>query len=327
MLIKEMYGLDPVVAKTYPKATPAGPACPQLLYGVELEIENVPDAGQGWIVGGIRATEDGSLRNHGVEFITAPMSYSNLSHALRMFFNKNRPDETNYSDRTSIHVHTNCQDLTSPQVQSIALLYQVFERLIYAWIGNNREENIYCVPWHQTNLTYTALDNPENLNRFKQWQKYTGLNLLPLFEYGTIEWRHMHGHGEVEKILLWCQLIGKIYSYILERDLEGIKQELILLNTSSLYEEVLLRVFQEYSTEFLRLSNYRELLEEGVLDMKYALMPVKSLSNRFSSAAEWLDNTRIEALVAAGNLEAQAPVLANDPPLRPQRAELRRRTI
>jgi hypothetical protein len=281
MNIKELLGLAPVGIKSLKSAPLLLCPDPALFYGLELEIERTQD----WQSWGITVTEDGSLRNNGREFITAPMPYSTLAYCLDKFFKLANVSKENYSDRCSIHVHTNCQDLEIEQVQSIIILYQVFERLLYEFVGNGRKDNIFCVPWHQTNLTYSILNNPEDIMRFKRWQKYTGLNLLPLFTQGTIEWRHMHGHGNVPLILLWCRLIGAIYRYARIKTLNEIKEEICSLNTNSLYQNILFNVFEEHTIEFLKIPQFEQLLELGVLDIKFALMKSSE-----SISHSWLDN-------------------------------------
>jgi hypothetical protein len=266
----ELSGLRGVMAKNFPKATMLNPVCATLLYGVELEIEDVPNWEE-MVVPGIRAEADGSLRNNGREFITLPMTYSNLAHCLGMFFGKNKLSENNYSERCSIHVHTNCQDLTEEQIQTIAFVYQLVEHCLFEWVDHERANNIFCVPWSQTNLTYQMFSANKDATRFRSWQKYTALNLLPLYTQGTIEWRHMNGHCNLDKILEWCQIIGCIYSYALKTPLKDVKEFLLTLNTTSQYKNILELIFQERAALFYALPDYERHLEEGVINMKYSL--------------------------------------------------------
>jgi hypothetical protein len=286
--VAKIWGLEPVVPYTNNKVKPQENPCPSLLYGVELEIENCHFD---WATGGFTATEDGSLRNRGVEFISKPMSYSVLQYCLEMFFGKNKPKEvlekdgsyslnSNYSDRTSIHVHTNCQDLTLSQLTSICIIYQVFEKVLSRFIGHDRDKNIFCVPWHETQLSYRIVDNISKSQTLpiKQWQKYTALNLAPLLKQGTIEWRHMHGNSDLPFILTWLRLIGSIYRHAIVTPVEEIKDMFIQLNTSSMYNRSMDMVFGR-DADVLRTPGFEILLEEGVLDMKYSLL---SLNNKKS---------------------------------------------
>lgn len=258
-----------VTPKNFPKAVPLSSTCPSLLYGVELEIENVPH----WpdmMVPGINSVADGSLRNSGREFITQPMTYSNLAYCLNSFFTKNKLTKDNYSERCSIHVHTNCLDMTMDQIKTVLFLYQMCEKVLYSWVDPERFDNIFCVPWSQTNITYQSLSEKVDPTTWKAWRKYTGLNLLPLYEHGTIEWRHMSGHNDVPKLLQWCQLIGAIYTYALTHSLSEVREQLLELNTNSQYQTMLERIFKEHASLFYTMPTYTQDLEDGVLNLKYA---------------------------------------------------------
>jgi hypothetical protein len=282
-LIRDIMGLAPVMPKTFSKAVPLDAPDPGLLYGVELEIENVPHWDE-LVVTGMDSHADGSLRNNGREFVTKPMSFSNLAYCLTNFFDKAKLDESNYSERCSIHVHTNVQDMEWEQVQTLALVYQAVERLLFTWIGNDRENNIFCVPLHQTNLTYKRFDTDPSVGMFKKWEKYTALNFLPMTTLGTVEWRHMHGHCNKQVILDWCRLIGRLFAYAKRVPLAQAKEMLLELNTSSAYEIFMGEVFGPEARLF---NNVIEPLEDGVLDVKYALSTNKvglSVNKYFNEA-------------------------------------------
>jgi hypothetical protein len=292
----DLTGIKQPLPKNFPKALPLENPCPQLIYGVELEIERVPRWDE-MHVPGITSVEDGSLRDNGREFIVQPMTYSNLMYCLENFFKKNELSERNYSDRTSVHIHTNCTNLTMEQIQTICFLYQVFEGILFGWIGNEREENIYCTPWSQTNLSYKTfnVDKPY-AEMFKSWQKYTALNLLPLYSYGTIEWRHMAGTNDLKRISTWLKLIGSIYRYALDKSLDDVKKELLELNTNSQYSNMVLNVFKDLAPELTFNNRYESLLEDGVINMKYSLFSKKDKAPNntdvYGNPAAGLDNLR-----------------------------------
>jgi hypothetical protein len=256
--------------KNFPKATPL--PCPDssLLYGVELEIENTQN--NDWVVPGMEGKEDNSLRNNGWEYVTQPMTFSNLAYCLNLFFTKSKVTAANYSERCSIHVHTNCRDLTWEQVSTLCLLYQMLEPLFFAFVGEERDKNIFCVPWSETQLTYNVINRLKSQpNTLKEWQKYTALNLRTLWTYGTVEWRHMAGTHDMEKILHWCRLIGCLYAYVRKNNLEDTKKFVINLNTSSEYRKSIDVLFGEWA-HLLYVKDYEVMLEAGVLSMKYALL-------------------------------------------------------
>lgn len=195
-------------------ALPSGIKYPDLICGMELEIERVE---RPYYLGHNdsfwRTETDGSLRNNGIEFISVPSTMGRLVQELGIFFNGNKFDTTyNYSDRTSIHVHVNVQDFTVPQIKALIVLYALFEKLLFKFVGHYRSESLYCVPLTETLLVQnlqrtilTYLDNPRHA-----WEKYTALNILPIHTQGTVEFRHLHGTKDLKTILDWLELVTSL---------------------------------------------------------------------------------------------------------------------
>ena len=196
---------------------------PSLIYGVELEIEGVThvDHPKNACTAGFVYHEDGSLRNNGAEYVTQPMRRRELAYCLNQFFMKNKFTDANYSERCSVHVHTNVGDLTWEQLRTLILVYLVFEHVLFRFIGHDRDKNIFCVPLYDTMMLNRLLtDSSATQTKAAKWEKYTALNLLPIYKdsvggrgLGTVEWRHMSGTHDVKFILLWCDIIGKIFMY------------------------------------------------------------------------------------------------------------------
>lgn len=274
--INTLTGVVPVKAPYTLKKLLAEPEIgsdPKLLYGVELEIENCdPEDPRRHRVPGMEYHEDGSLRNNGAEFVTQPMKMRELSYVLKQFFMKNEFTEENYSERCSVHVHCNVGDLSLDQLTVVLMLYQVYERALFAFVGAERDKNIFCVPWYDTALNYSLLD--ENmLNNTREWQKYTALNLLPIWTQGTIEFRHMPGVHDPDTILLWCNVIGKMFAYARTHSTAEIQDSILSLNSSSRYQAFTFEVFGEYA---LYLMNGLEAnMEKGVIALKYSMMAKK----------------------------------------------------
>lgn len=304
MSIRDIIGLTTPVVFTAKTPTGINATDKTLLYGVELEIERAdPD----WVVDGMTVTEDGSLRNNGFEFITKPMLLGSLDKVLTTFFNRTgQLSDDNYSERTSIHVHTNVGDLTFEQLASLCMLYQVFEGVLFNFIGHGRSNNIFCVPWAETNLTFRTVNrlSEGNYDVLYDWQKYTALNILPVTKLGTVEWRHMAGHGNKETIILWCQLIGSMFSYIRTHDFEEVKGLVINLNNTSEFLGVIDKVFGEYA-HILRTPGYELLIENGVLNMKFSLM--KQSSKQKPTFGQYYTNIPMPQRLDDGRVEFAFP--------------------
>ena len=278
MSILQLLGLTPVKPFTSSKAVPLPCADPALLMGLELEIEGIPVDPSELYVSGMGGEADNSLRDNeygrGWEFITRPATFSVAAHTLSQFFAKAKlSQERNYSERCSIHVHANVQDLTPEQLKSVCLLYQVFERLFYSYAGEDRDKNIFCVPWSETTLTHTLIDTllDANLKGFRNWQKYTGLNLIPVQTQGTIEFRHLPGTCDLSRIFDWMNLIGSLFVTARNTPFEEIKSFIVNVNTTSEYKHLVHRVFGEWA-RVLDMPYMDTQLEEGVLDVKYMLL-------------------------------------------------------
>ena len=276
--IQMILGLTPVkpVSPTQVKPLPEfKPVDPTQLFGLEIETERIPLIPDNYYVVGMTGMGDNSLRNvdglHSWEYLTKPADFPTTMTILQRFFAKSKFTDKNFSERCSIHVHANVQDLTVTQLKSICFLYQVCERLLYGFIGQERESNIYCVPWNQTTLHYGLMDKLENILTLKRWMKYTGLNLLPLFVTGTIEFRHLHGTADLTKIATWLQLIACIMLAGKQANSEELEKEITELNTNSEYRAFFYRIFREYSAA-LDTPELHSYLETGVMEAKYSLL-------------------------------------------------------
>jgi hypothetical protein len=184
---------------------------PENIAGIELEIEYSSEFGYPKYFS--RHT-DGSLRNQGYEFISSPLRIDTLVEQLGSFFDMNARyiGPECYSDRTSTHVHMNVQHFTKENIKTLLLYYALVEPILFNFVGNYRQENIYCVPLNETLLLQ---DMNKTINqlfslRAKPWQKYTALNILPITRYGTVEFRHMHGTADMTKLTTWLNTLSNL---------------------------------------------------------------------------------------------------------------------
>lgn len=284
MNIKERIGLrSPVVFKSSYGESPA--VVPNLIFGLELEIEEWdPDAIREF--DGFGFTDDGSLRGNdngiGIEAITLPVKAKHLPGLLRAFFDNYEVGPHNYTERCSTHVHMNVQDITCEQLASLCLLYQTVEELLFAFVGHDRDEGVFCVPWNQSGISYSIVERLEGFskgtkNPLRQWQKYSALNLIPIGSQGSIEFRHLEGTCDVERIMQWVNILSRMYLYAVNTPLNVVSQEIMGMNTVSNYREWLDRVF-EREADLLRTPGFERVLASGVIDSKLALLKEKEQS-------------------------------------------------
>jgi hypothetical protein len=273
-------------------------ANPEQIVGVELEVEGLVHS-QEWYeeeLSGIwQVKTDGSLRgrNNGnrvetnaLEFISKPARIKILIPELAEFFERTGIKEENFTDRCSIHVHTNITDMDVQQVGTLFLIYSVVEDLLFRFVnyygvadprGKYRDTNIYCVPWNQCRMNADMVTKMFNDAEyvFRSWQKYTALNILPTRNIGTVEWRHMHGTANMEKLTLWLNMIGQIMKYAKEKKFEDVVTTIKELNNNSAYQQFLNDVMGEYVPYTNEVAKDLEL---GIVNAKYALMSMKDFS-------------------------------------------------
>jgi len=241
--------------------------------GVEIEVERAKPDKVNEIINEnfIKITEDGSLRNSGLEYITCPhkskYTINLLNHLFSLLHTKHE-----FSPRTSIHIHVNARDLTPKQIRALLLVYLTVERLLYNWIGNKRDQSIFCVPIIETDLATYLLNKKQYI-----WMKYTGINLKPMQELGTIEFRHMHGTKDIQgKIEPWLNMILCLFQFTKQHEYLDIQRRIFELNTTSNYYTFLYDIFGPLAG-LLTHSNFHKDMEEGVCYIK-----THSLTNTFA---------------------------------------------
>lgn len=236
--------------------------------GIEVEVENHELARAPnwvWVMKG-----DGSLRNNGVEWITNPIQARWAPHALKDLLVDSISKGCCFSPRTSIHVHFNVQSLEAAKVVDIVLMYTMLEPLFYKFTGRGRIKNIYCVPLMDTNLITSMCSNPFG-NVVDQWSKYTGLNILPLRELGTIEARHMHGTFDHRKVSIWIRLWVKLMEYCIRTSTTDLRRLLLEVHEMTDYQQLLVNIFGQDDSMQLKYESFRD-LERSVNVVKQAFI-------------------------------------------------------
>ena len=328
MIIQSDYGLTPVVQYKSKHGETVMPLPDQLL-GIELEIEGFSPL-HNREFGGFTFTTDGSLRANehgdGIEAVSKPIAAKNLGPLLTAFFKKYGITDENYSERCSTHIHFNVQDFEWEQLSVLLLVYQTVERLLFSFIGQERDMNIFCVPWSQCNLTFSivnslrkSVDSGDRVIR--GWQKYTALNLAPVQTQGTVEFRHLHGTCDVQLILQWVSLISQMFRYAKSINSDDAEKQIIMMNSVSNYEGWLEDIFREH-TPLLYSGHLARDLSRGVIDTKLMLqghaitIPRPRLTNPRINVT--LDNilqefdTRRQTAVIEDNLTSQAAINWNN---------------
>lgn len=238
---------------------------PGYLFGIEVEIErvavNIEVPLFYW-----NTTTDGSLRNNGFEFVSNPLRAEQIPGAIDNL-NKHLTHK-DFSERTSVHVHMNVRDLTIHEIFCLTTIYLVMERILFKWIGHNRDANVFCTPLIDTGYYRSLRELYQNLAQLpRYWNKYTALNLLPMSQKGTIEFRHMYGTLDKDIIVKWVNLLSCLKLATKGININDLVERISNLNSNSNYQDFVEYIFKEYATLFDGY-NFQELMEEGVTLVK-----------------------------------------------------------
>jgi len=238
----------------------------KFIAGAELEIEVVRDFQGSWLQDhGICVENDGSLRSGGKEFLLPPSTSSDLKQLFKDIYEHLELGRECHSFRTSTHVHVNCLWMTEVQVRDLLLLYAIFEPIFFAYVGQERKENIHCMPLQSTHMpNYYGL---QMRHIHQKWHKYTALNVLPLNELGTVEFRHLYGTKDHKVFSQWLDMLELLWTTALSID--G-------LSRTNLIDLSMLR---EIERKLLTPSFYVQtkerpefVLEDNLLDVKLAFL-------------------------------------------------------
>lgn len=203
---------------------PRSAAFNQLMYGVEVEYENMPGIRVAPKLWGV--THDGSLRNGGIEFVSQTLKRKQLTQALENleeFLSEYRPDP---SARCGIHGHLNCRMLELGQLGSVLAGYAFIEPGLFARFCPERESSSFCVPMfynqHQVKQIHLAINSARRMeaavgsHHLSGTSKYSALNTASLARFGTIEARHLPATLDFNRIREWFDVLTSMWDTLSE---------------------------------------------------------------------------------------------------------------
>lgn len=189
-------------------------------FGIELEFENarrpVNTAGSKW-----RSVPDGSLRNHGIEYVSLPLTSREVPKEVRWICAKAQEARMRATPRCGVHVHLNVRPYTLGQIASVATLYGLLEPSIFARYAEGRERSTFCCPQYSNTALQQALradfidmrrDNCRYFPNAQRSAKYAALNYSSLARFGTLEARQLAGTIDPDVIIEWVQFLSRMLS-------------------------------------------------------------------------------------------------------------------
>jgi hypothetical protein len=168
--------------------------------------------------------EEGSIRDAGSEFVfVEPLFGRDAITAIEGLCGMARELRWRSTLRTGLHVHLDVRDMEVPQLIGFGVLYAILEPAIYHWIGDNRENSHFCIPWYkaegslleaaqifQAALKPSEGPNGELLNSSERYNRYAGMNWQSLYKFGSVEARHMKTTTDPVRVLRWINLLMAI---------------------------------------------------------------------------------------------------------------------
>ncbi len=162
--------------------------------------------------------KDGSLRGEdNAEYVlTVPLSFEQAKSAVSEIYAKMAAfgSVLTESNRTSVHVHLNCQEFHFNRLTSFIAMYFAFEDVLTEWCGDHRVGNLFCL---------RAKDAPAIVSQVKRFIRsdgryelrdhlhYAGLNTNALHKFGSLEIRTLRGVSDEHTVIEWIGILQRLY--------------------------------------------------------------------------------------------------------------------
>lgn len=230
--------------------------------GIEIEVEqkffHVLPMQLYW-----RATDDGSLKEKGIEFVSVPLVGENIDYALEEIFCLLEQDGWLWTHRAGIHVHVWVGGMSERKLAALVAVYAALERLFFFLAAEERRASAFCYPLLDISPHEYLLGEGDG--------KYAALNVTTSVQkYNTVEFRHKEATSSKEELIKWLLVLCRFRRYIERHSEEQIEKEVLSLNTTSHYQLFLDKVLGRSASLFCYLDLQKE-MEPGVMWAKLFL--------------------------------------------------------
>jgi len=183
--------------------------------GIEIEVEGrrLTDdpRDRRW-----KAVKDGSLRGESMEYIfTKPLPIDEVKSALEGLQEEFKKDGSriDFSFRTSVHVHVNCQQMEMNQYLNFIYTYFLLEEPLINFCGALRKGNRFCLRLSDAdgvldtiNMLFTHGSQAfQYVNQERV--RYASINLCSTAKFGSLEFRAMEGNLDVDRLVTWAKAL------------------------------------------------------------------------------------------------------------------------
>lgn len=195
--------------------------------GLEFEIEgeNLPSSGKlARVVGKTTGSQwtsksDGSLRGESLEYVLSrPCNIDEVDAMVEGLYKAfvDNGTELKLSNRCSTHVHVNMAGAKVNDITSAIALWTAFEEPLTLWAGEERVNNHFCLGAKDCNAgTVSAWRSFLRSGRrdFNDNLKYSALNILTLYRFGSLEYRVMNGTEDAQRAIDWTKFVHSLTRY------------------------------------------------------------------------------------------------------------------
>jgi hypothetical protein len=118
------------------------------------------------------------------------------------------------SNRTSVHVHLNCQGFTLTGLPLLLRCYFAVEEVLTQWCGEHRVGNLFCLRAQDATGIVSAFRKfvkSDGKFEFNDGYHYAGLNAQALKKHGSLEIRSMRGVKDPKVIIDWVRVLQRMY--------------------------------------------------------------------------------------------------------------------
>ena len=244
------------------------------MYGVEVELEGQHVMGlplplqEKWF-----AHNDGSLRalkpnDQAIEYVfRRPMTYGETVSALDELFNflETPPVVVYDSYRTSIHVHVNFVLETLRTIYNFITLSLILDELLTSQNGSHRVGNNFCLrakdAMGQVISLCSSMRNSGGLFHINANERYSSINFVSLFKFGTIEFRSLECTTHFGRVVHWINTLTAMKAAA-----RGFKNPIEIISQFSQLgpEEFLRKVLGPAANKYLRVTDRDEMLHNGM---------------------------------------------------------------
>lgn len=190
--------------------------------GIEIEVEGTKlptsDTPTPW-----KYVEDHSLRPPNepggmtAEYVLkTPLPFEKVPPALKVLWDvfKAKSSKLVDSNRTSVHVHLNCQEWFLNRLTSFCCLYFIVEEVLTEWCGDHRVGNLFCLRAKDAEAIVTylrAFIEADGQAPIQEFLHYSALNANALKKFGSLELRTLQGCSDPKVIVDWIETLERLY--------------------------------------------------------------------------------------------------------------------